>query len=588
MGKRMICWKRAKSGDHHFQLEDFLAWMYLADGGAVISGLQASPLLCLTMMGFPECWLESATPSSRKSQRSSSSPIAKPSERQSVIATPELEFDTADCTWASVGNTLSRTFDRNDYSSFIASKSIVIPDAGFAVSPADVNPLCRPWQSDVIRFALRKGRCGVFPDTGLGKTLMQLEIAHHIYQRTGGNILILAPLAVGRQTIAEAKKFGIASPIKLCHSQESVEPGITVTNYEKLHRFDVSQFVCIILDEGSILKSIDGATRELLITLFRRTPYRFIFTATPSPNDITEIGSYCEFLGIMSRAEMLATYFTHDGGDTSKWRLRKWAENDFFRWMASWSVMFRRPSDLGYEDAGYNLPPLHIHEHVVDTPVAKGLLFQSDATTLHEQRAARRDTIQKRVDKLMRLINNATPQHAAGGLHSCDPWIVWCNLNDESTAATQAIRDSTPPHIKGVVEVRGSMKDYEKELALIDFTDGLKRAIVTKPEIAGFGLNWQHCNNMAFMGLSHSYEQFYQATKRIHRFGQQSACNVHVIVSDRDGAVLANINRKQAEADRLVTGMIQAMADVSRAEIGSSRRETVVYQPQKRMEIPRW
>ena len=487
-----------------------------------------------------------------------------------VAATLPLstEFDASLCTWASVGRTIARDFSPLDYASFIASKSIAIPDAGFTIQRSALNPRLRDWQADVVQFALRKGRCGVFPDTGLGKTFMQLEIADHIHQRTGGNVLILAPLAVGRQTMMEAAKFGIQSPVNVRHDQSSVSPGITITNYEKLHRFDPSAFVCIILDEGSILKSIDGKTRDQLIETFQQTPYRFIFTATPSPNDITEIGSYCEFLGIMSRAEMLATFFTHDGGDTSKWRLRKWAERDFFRWMASWSVMFRRPSELGYSDDGYILPPLTIHDHVVETPVARGFLFQTDATTLGEQREARRDTIKERASLLASLTN----------ADAAEPWIVWCNLNDESTAAKQQVR--------GAIEVTGSMKDFEKEAALIQFTDGLQRAIVSKPEICGFGLNWQHCNKMAFLGLSHSYEQFYQSMKRIHRFGQKKPCEVHVVLSDRDGGILENIKRKQAEAERLVTGMVQAMAEVSRAEIGSSKRETVEYRPSLPFRLP--
>lgn len=466
-----------------------------------------------------------------------------------------------------------RTPGPRDYRSFLASKRLTAPSTGFPdVTPDSLNPLLFDWQRAIVAWALRRGRAGIFPDTGLGKTAMQLVIADEVCRRTGMNALILAPLAVGRQTMMEASKFAITTPVRVTSSQDFVQPGtITITNYEKLHRFDPAAFACVALDEGSILKSYDGKTRDQLIEAFQATPYRFVFTATPSPNDIMEVGSYCEFLGIMSRSEMLATFFTHDGGDTSKWRLKRHAEQRFFEWMASWAVMLRTPSDIGYSDDGYILPELRIHEHIVETgKIPAGYLFQVEAKTLADQRQARRDTIDERADLLAELAN-ADP---------AEPWVAWCNLNDESTAAKQ--------RVQGAVEVRGSQKDYEKEQALIDFTDGTKRAIVTKPEIAGFGLNWQHCSKMAFLGLSHSYEQFYQAIRRIYRFGQQRPCDVHVIVSDRDGAVIQNIQRKQAEAERLVTGMVAAMGDLTRAEIGAAVNERIEYRAEEKIVLPEW
>lgn len=457
------------------------------------------------------------------------------------------------------------------YADFLASKKRIAPAVGFDIPRATLNPTLFPWQRDIVHWALLRGRAGIFPDTGLGKTAMQLTICDQIFHRTGLNCLILAPLAVSRQTLLEARKFNIHSPVKVCSSQLSVESGITITNYEKLHKFDAGQFVCVALDEGSILKSVDGKTRDKLLEAFVAVPYKFVFTATPSPNDIMEIGSYSEFLGVMTRAEMLAMFFTHDGGNTSKWRLKGHAEKRFFEWMASWAVMLRKPSDIGHSDEGYNLPPLTIHEHVVETKsLPPGFLFQMEARTLAEQRQARRETIDDRVAVLGDLTNR----------DASEPWITWCNLNEESTAAAKTV--------KGCIEITGSQADHQKEQSLIEFTDGIKRAIVTKPSIAGFGLNWQHCNKMAFLGLSHSWEQYKQAICRIYRFGQTRPCEVHVIVSDRDSAVIDNIQRKQAEAEKLMAGMVAAMGDFTRKEIAAATRNETEYRPQVYMEIPAW
>lgn len=456
------------------------------------------------------------------------------------------------------------------YEQFLKAKQFVIPPCGFDVPKDALSPMMKPFQADIASWAIRKGRSGVFPDTGLGKTLIQLTIADAICKQTGGNFLLLAPLAVGRQTLAEARKFKIDTPASVCSEQSEVKPGITITNYQKLHRFDTASFVGVGLDEASILKAQDGKTRTALIEAFRRTPYRYCFTATPSPNDIMEIGSYCEFLGIMSASEMLSTFFIHDGGDTSKWRLKKHAAKDFYRWMASWSVMLRKPSDLGYSNEGYDLPPLRIHEHVVKTgKVAAGYLFTTEARGLSEQREARNDTIQERAEVLASLANERD-----------ESWLAWCNLNEESKAAAKLVDDCE--------EITGSQPDEVKERHMIDFTAGGLRAIVTKPSLAGFGLNWQHCCKMGFLGLSHSYEQFYQAVRRCWRFGQTQPVDVHVVVSDRDGAVLESIHRKQRESEQLVGGMVEATSEISRDEIRSTVRETVEYKPEKALEVPSW
>ncbi len=457
------------------------------------------------------------------------------------------------------------------YTTFLASKRRHSPESGFDVADSDINPCLFDWQRDIVRWAIRRGKASVFCDTGLGKTIQQLEWASLVYRETGRDILLLAPLAVSRQTFTEAHKFGIVDycPVNVASEQFAVQPGITITNYQKLHKFDVDHFIGIVLDESSIIKHQISKTRDKIISAFRDTPYRLACTATPAPNDQMELGNHAEFMGVMSRAEMLAMYFTHDGGDTSKWRLKKHAHRDFYRWMATWSVMIRNPADIGYDGSAFILPELRIHQHEVKSKMpCDGFLFVMEAKTLKEQREARRQTISGRV-KLLGELTNADPS---------EPWVVWCNLNAESTAAASVV--------KGSVEIRGTMLDYKKEEALLDFTDGTKRAVVTKPSIAGFGMNWQHCHNMAFLGIDNSYEKFYQAVRRCWRFGQTEPVDVHVIVSDRDGAIARNLQRKEAEAREMSDGMIEAMAETSRDEIQSARREQTEYDPKVIMQLP--
>lgn len=456
------------------------------------------------------------------------------------------------------------------YQEFLARKKMEVIPTGFDIPESALNQKLFPFQSAIVRWAIRRGRAGVFANIGLGKTFMQLEIADKVCQQTGGKFLLLTPIAVGQQTRKEAEKFGIKTGIKVCKSAEEVEAGITITNYEKLHKFDVSEFVGVGLDEASILKSLDGSTRNSLIAAFQKTPYRYCFTATPSPNDIMEIGSYCEFLGIMSRTEMLAMFFTHDGGETAKWRLKGHAEKTFFEWMATWCVMIRKPADLGFSNKGYDLPELRIHEHIVTSNlVESGRLFQTEALTLADQRAARRGTIESRIELLAGMVNQLQ-----------EPWIVWCNLNDESEGATAAIPDA--------LEIAGKHKESEKEMRLLAFSEKESRVLVSKPSLAGFGLNWQHCCKVAFLGLSHSWEEFYQAIGRCHRFGQKNPVDVHVIVSDRDAAITDNIKRKQDEADRLAAGMVEAMSVASRREIGAATVEKTDYNPQFEMDMSLW
>lgn len=439
------------------------------------------------------------------------------------------------------------------YAEFLARKAVTGPPCGFAEVP-DLSPALFPFQRDIVAWALRRGRAAVFADCGMGKTLMQLEWARHL----PGNVLILAPLAVAQQTVAEGARFGI--PVRYCRSEADREPGITITNYEMLGHFDPEPFTGIVLDESSLLKAYDGKTRTRIIEAFRSTPYRLACTATPAPNDYMELGNHAEFLGVMSRPEMLAMFFVHDGGETQQWRLKGHAERDFWRWLASWSVMIRKPSDLGYDDGDFILPPLSMHEHVlrVDRPT-EGMLLAMEAATLQERIAARRESITERVAECAKLVNA-----------SSEPWVVWCNLNAESEALARAIPDA--------IEVRGSQTIEQKEAALEAFSSGRARVIVSKASMTGHGLNWQHCHHQAFVGLSDSWEEFYQAIRRCYRFGQRSPVDVHLIIADTEGAVLRNIQAKENAAGVMAESIVAHMRDEMRANAKGTRRMTSEYE----------
>lgn len=455
------------------------------------------------------------------------------------------------------------------YSDFIKAKQISTPQSGFEVNANELNEHLFDWQNDIVRWALRRGRAGVFPDTGLGKTIKQLVIAEQVVKHTDGNVLIVAPLAVSRQTLREAYKFSIDCPIAVCSSQEEVTSGISITNYEKLHKFDAASFVGVVLDEASILKSIAGKTRAKLLEMFAETPYRYCFTATPSPNDVMELGSYVEFLGLMSREEMLSMFFVHDGGETAKWRLKRHAEKEFYRWMSTWCVMIENPSDIGYDGSPFVLPPLRFHKHSVSCDPQPGCLFSLPDLTLSDQRSTRRETIESRVSLLSEIINSTD-----------EPWSVWCQLNDESTAATEAINDS--------LEITGSQSDEEKERRLVAFGEGDALRIVTKSKIAGHGLNWQHCCKVGLLGIDHSYEMMYQLIRRHYRFGQKKPVDVHIVLSERDSGILDNINRKQLQHKSLLRGMVEAVSEQTRQEMTCLKREVISYIPSTEMELPSW
>lgn len=435
-----------------------------------------------------------------------------------------------------------------DYADFLTRKRVSDPATGLTELPA-ISPQLFPFQRDITRWALRRGRAAIFADCGLGKTPMQLEWAKHV----PGPVLILTPLAVAQQTVREGEKFGI--PVTYARAQSQVTGKITTANYEMLEHFDPAAFAGIVLDESSILKSHDGVTRTRIIDAFQQTPYRLACTATPAPNDYMELGNHAEFLGTMTRTEMLSMFFVHDGGETQQWRLKGHATEAFWEWICSWAVMMRKPSDLGYEDGAFQLPPLRIRDAIVSSVASDGALFALEAQSLQERLAARRASLPQRVAECAAVVN-ATP----------GPWLLWCNLNAESEALCRAI--------DGAVEVKGSDTTDGKADAMLGFTEGRIRVLVTKPSIAGFGMNWQHCHQMAFVGLSDSYEQFYQAVRRCWRFGQEQPVDVLVVTAEAEGAVVQNIKRKEAEAARMAEEMVDRMHDLNAAAVHGMARES--------------
>ncbi len=439
------------------------------------------------------------------------------------------------------------------YHEFLERKRIIAPPSGINIAHDSLSGLLFDFQRDIVAWALRRGRAAIFADCGMGKTFMLAEWARHIVDREGP-VLILAPLAVAKQTLQEGEKFGIQ--IQYAREQPPDIRGITVTNYEMMHRFDASKFSGVVLDESSILKSYDGKTRIAIIDAFARTPYKLACTATPAPNDYMELGNHAEFLGIMSRVEMLSMFFVHDGGETSKWRLKGHAEEDFWRWLASWSMMIRRPSDLGYADSGFALPPLNLHEHYIrlDKPTP-GYLFSVEAASLQERIIARRESVSERVDAVASLVNR-----------SAERWVIWCHLNTESDALGRAIPDA--------IVVTGSQSMEEKEANLNAFTAGEARVVISKPSIAGLGLNWQHCSNIAFVGLSDSWEQFYQAVRRCWRYGQINPVEVHLIVAETEGAVLRNILKKEEAALTMAENIVGHMRNEMQNQIHSASVRT--------------
>jgi superfamily II DNA or RNA helicase len=434
------------------------------------------------------------------------------------------------------------TTDLSAYHQFIASKGAAAGGVGFAMG--NDWPDLFPHQRATLQFACEKGRSAAFLDTGLGKSRIEACAAEEFRIATGKPSLLLTPLAVARQMQRECTAIGVEA--RVIREDSEVWPGVNIANYERLPKLDTSRFGGVVLDESSILKSFSGPTKRMLCEAFAGTPYRLAATATPAPNDHMELGNHSEFLGLLGSMEMLCRWFVNDTATASQeWRLKGHAQKDFWRWVASWSRAATLPSDLGGDDAGFVLPPLNYHLHTVQaditTDVPDGMLFRipdGSATTIHKEK---RLTIADRVAQAAAIANETT-----GAV------IVWCETNDESKALATAIPDA--------IEVHGSMSPEAKIEALDSFTFGQSRVIVSKPKLAGLGLNWQHANTVIFASVSHSYEQHYQAVRRSWRFGQTKPVDCHVVISDTEAPIWSNVQRKAVEHTRMKRAMAQAMA----------------------------
>jgi superfamily II DNA or RNA helicase len=463
---------------------------------------------------------------------------------------------------------------REDYESFLARKLVSQPPVGIT-KHVELGKHLYDFQDALCRWALRRGRAAIFADCGLGKTPISLEWAHAVAEHTGGQILILAPLAVAQQFVREGVKFG--RPVKYARDASEVGGEITVTNYERLGKFDTSRFAGVVADESSVLKHHDARTRADVIAAFAHTRYKLSCTATPSPNDFRELGGQAHFLSIMTEQEMLARYFIHDNDKSSGqgWRIKGHAKHIFWRWVCTWAATIRRPSDLGFGDDGFILPAIHRHQHVIKSEIedtlARGSLFVNEAGDLSERRSARRESIDARVEMTAQLVA-ASPRD--------EQWLLWCGLNAEG--------DGLEESIPGAVQVAGSDSVEDKEKRLTDFCEGRTRVLITKPSIAAWGLNIQNCRNTAFVGLSDSYEEIYQAEKRFHRHGQKREVHVHVVTSEREGTVVANIERKTKAAAEMGDAMVAEMRDTLRAEVLGAKREHDDYKPTVPMAEPTW
>jgi hypothetical protein len=455
----------------------------------------------------------------------------------------------------------------SDYQAFLASKRLVVPSCGRTVADGEIHASLFPFQRALVRWAVRKGRAALFAGTGLGKTRMQLEWA----RLTGERALVLAPLAVAQQTVREGRALSL--DINYCREQaDAPAEGIAVTNYERLEKFDPSAFGAVVLDESSILKSFSGTTKKALIASFRDTPYRLCCTATPAPNDVVELCNHADFLGIMPQAEMISTFFTPRGVENShagQYRLKSHAREAFYRWLSSWAMALNRPSDLGFSDAGYCLPPLSVEPVFVDTDfVPAGRLFTDRLQGVTERAAVRRATLAGRVAAMLDRID------------ADEPWVIWYGLLDEGRGIAAALGDQA-------TLVEGSLPAEEKETRLLAFLAGEKRVLISHPQIAGFGMNLQHCARMGFIGLSDSFEQYFQCLRRCWRFGQTREVKAWIVLSEPERVVYENVLAKEREASAMAEQLLQHVAGLEREEIeGIAQAEN--YRPEEPLRLPAW
>lgn len=431
------------------------------------------------------------------------------------------------------------------YAAFLAQKERVW--TGIGVTDGDPPAQLFDWQRAIVKWALRKGRAAIFADCGLGKTFMQVAWAMGLPEKT--RVLFMAPLCVAEQTVTEAAKIGAV--VRYARNEvEAIGARFVITNYERVDDFDLDNYEAVVLDESSILKALDGKTRKKLIDLCQHVKYRLCCTATPSPNDIAELGNHAEFLGLMKHSEFLATWFVHDD---SGWRMKKHAVKPFYRWMASWAIAIRQPSDLGYSDDGFKLPALHIVDHIVggETQTPYTLFPEMGVKGLSGRLTARRGSLDARVEKTALLALSHAPK--------CQS-IVWCGLNPEADAITEAIGETA-------VQVAGS-DSYESKVAAVNgFTAGQINALVSKVRILGYGMNFQNCHHMMFCGLGDSFEQYYQAIRRCWRFGQKIDVTANIIVSESEQVIVENVRRKEAAARQMSDELVGQMTDFEREEV---------------------
>lgn len=462
-----------------------------------------------------------------------------------------------------------------DYYRLIASKRPTYEPRGFSgVDESALPSGLFDHQRHGVAFALRAGSAAIFYDTGLGKTRMALTWGDEVVRRTNRPVLMLAPLAVAQQHVAEARAVGIDARLSRTGAAPT-SPSIVVTNYDRLQNFDPRDYAGVILDESSILKGFSGVTTRRLIDAFSATPYRLACSATPAPNDHTELAQHSEFLGVLDRTQMLTRWFLHDSADTGEWRLKGHAIKDFWSWVSSWARAVSRPSDIGYSDAGFEMPGLVTRTHVVeadrsvvagDAPASGQMtLFRMPGTSATSIHAEKRITSTDRAARTAETVLSDPDEH----------WVIWVDTDYDA----DAVRNLLP----GVVEVSGKMPIDMKEERLSAFSRGEIKWLLSKPRVAGYGLNWQHCARMAFCGISFSYENYYQAVRRCWRFGQRRPVQVHVICADTEAEIWATVARKSGDHDAMKIEMIDAMR---RAAMRVDALAT--YSPSMEARLPAW
>lgn len=460
-----------------------------------------------------------------------------------------------------------------DYREFIKSKGRTVKPMGFYVDANAINPKAWDWQRLAVAWAVRRGRCALFEECGLGKTLQQLLWSELIVQRECKPAMLLCPIGVRQQTVREAERFGLKVPVIPVNDDSDVrDDAVNVTNYEKLHKFDTDRFTAIVLDESQCLKEFKSKTKRDLCERFKNTPYRLACSATPSPNEYMELGCHAEFLGVMPSNEMLARWFIADSMRAGEYKILPHAAGDFWRWMCGWAMCLSRPSDMGnFSDDGFNLPPIDYHYEtlLVESKPMPGMLFADGSINVHTMHHEKRTSCQARASRSAEIV--ATKSDV--------PWIVWCDTDYEADELVKAIPEA--------IEVRGSMPERKKEELLSSFTEGRSRIIITKPEIGGLGLNWQHCANVVFVGLSYSFERFYQAVRRSWRFGQKQPVSIWVLQSETEEAITKRVLEKQTAHQAMQRSLADAMRQ-TQIELLQSDTQLNRYKATKRMGVPSW